>query len=161
MTAFLQWFVEFMNGLTWGDIAWTALFVTPVIVLIHELGHAIPAAILSRDDVEVHVQVPPVPWKFDGLTTFNPERCTPIAIAVIALAGPAVSFLTAAVAWKLLGTVEEGTAMYTALGSALVGSFVGAIVCLVPMRISETGDGMALESDGLLALKALRVALAR
>lgn len=157
----LQWFVDLMNGLSWGEIAWTALLVTPAVVLIHELGHAIPAAILSRDEVEVHVQVPPVPWKFDGLTTFNPERCMPLAIAVIALAGPAASFLTAAVAWKLLGSIEEGTAMYTARGSAVVGSFLGAILCLVPMRISETRDGMALESDGLLALKALRIALAR
>ncbi len=42
-----------------------------------------------------------------------------------------------------------------------VGSLLGAILCLVPMTLSERRDGPSLATDRLLALKALRVALAR
>lgn len=175
----LEWFVTFMLELSFVEMLWSVLLVTPVSVLLHELGHAVAATLLAGEDVELRVgnagpaarrriagveieaRAVAAPWRIDGLTTFNPDRCPPGAIVAIALAGPLCSAVACLVAGKLVLALETGSFLYTVLGQAVIMNGIGVILCLVPMTVSERRDGPSFETDGLVALRALRLVLAR
>ena len=143
------------------------------VVLLHELGHALAAIRLLGGDVEVSVgsvgkiadtrlggiavslNAVSNPIGTSGSAEFDASRATARDVLLIALAGPAASFV---------GTVLTASLFVGASAGVLrdflwAATFVGAlgVLNLIPFTLKERRNGPSMRSDGRLALDALRV----
>lgn len=169
----LQAFVDFMNGLpSIPYLVLISLAVEPVLVLAHELGHAVAALARLRGPVVVRVggfnplavitfgrltlQLSPlvVPWRFAGVCAHE-SRTTRLDAMIIALAGPFASLL----AGLALGAAAHAVApsvLHTVLFVAAFIALGSGVICLTPMTLTDS-RGRKLRTDGAQALATLRV----
>jgi hypothetical protein len=124
-------------------VAWT-----PVLVLLHELGHAFAALVLT--DGEVSVGMGPL----GGWATYEPERLRRSRDAAwIAAAGPAVSLTIAIALWSAwVGAGPDFGVTIVWVGAwAATGHFLASALPVV----YGAGFGFAAESDGRVIWRVL------
>jgi hypothetical protein len=169
----LRDFTEFMDGTSLLSFLLIAACIQPVLSLLHELGHGLVAAARVPGQVAItigglqpfltfHVgritaSLHPLmlPWRFDALCRYEKECESRTDAILIALAGPAVSITTGLAAWAILRATPGATMLDAVLGIAAFMSIASAIVCLVPMTVTDT-RGQRLRTDGACVLGALR-----
>lgn len=143
------------------------------LTVLHEMGHAVAAAVLLDDDVDVEVgssgkladvQLGRIRMSLNALAplggvagsaTFSEARASARDVLLIALAGPAASLAGLLVCAWAYSAVGQESLLHPLLWTATFGSVFG-VLNLVPFVLRER-DGSANRSDGYLALDALRV----
>jgi hypothetical protein len=141
------------------------LVVTPVVVHLHELAHAVAALRLTRDSVVVQGCVRPagaiglgrlhIAVGLPALSgvCFHADAPQRHGNAIIAAAGPLVSLMTGAIAgWAWF----EGGAG-TAVAAFALMSLVTGVLNLLPVELGPAGQGLHApgESDGRVILRSL------
>ena len=167
--------VEFMNGGPSLLLGAVYLFVVGApIILLHELGHAIVAVRRLGTDVDVTVgnaaklaqlrlgQVNAsifalrTPLASAGSASFDASLATARDVLWIALAGPVASAIGFVVSVLCFSAAAADGFVHDLLWAAVFTSVYG-IVNLIPFKLDD-GDGtLPFESDGRIALDALRV----
>jgi hypothetical protein len=129
-----------------------ALAWSPLLVLLHELGHAFAALALSSGDVEIDMNGAGF---FGGRATYEPNRLRrPRDEALIAAAGPAVTLVLAAVLW--LAWAQSGAdSLGTLLGVGALSATLQLFTSLLPVRYGA-GLGGPADSDGRAIWRILR-----
>lgn len=169
----LRGFTEFMDGGPSLPITLAIfLFTAPVLGLAHELGHALAALVLLPGRVLVQVGGPRplltgeagrltiavhplvLPWRFDAVCAYEDAPASRLETVVIALAGPAASFIVGMVSLSVYAQLEPGL-LHTVVGLIALASFFSVVVCLVPMTLTDS-RGMRLRTDGATVVAALR-----
>jgi len=166
-------FQSFMDGGPPLPVSLALLFLTaPFLALLHELGHAVAALVLLPGRVVVQigggskpmvvseagrlaVGFHPVmlPWRFDAVCAYEAPSSR-VETAVIALAGPAASFITGTGAVSAFVRTESGL-LHDLLGVMTLASFFTVVVCLVPLTLTDS-TGARLQTDGATVVAALR-----
>jgi len=158
------------------DLLYIVIASVPV-TLLHELGHAAAARYLLGGEVRVTVgnvgklaeltlgQIKVAINAFDhparvaGTAEFDASRATARSVLLIALAGPAASLAgTAITAWALSAAPPGGIVHGLLWAATGVGVF--GVLNLGPLTLHERRDGPVVQTDGRLALDALRIARA-
>jgi hypothetical protein len=147
-------------SLTW--LLWFAI-VAPVVVHLHELGHAAAALRLTRDSVVVQgcvgtvgavglgrLQVAIGLPSFSGVC-FHADAPGRFGNAAIAAAGPLVSLVTGVVAAWAWVSGSGGTP----LAAFAVASLFTAVANLIPCELGSAGAFAPQETDGRVILRAL------
>jgi hypothetical protein len=124
----------------------------PLLVLLHELGHALAAMALTDGEVEIDMRAAGV---FGGSVTYEPARLRrPRHEAWIAAAGPAVTLLVAAVLW--LAWVESAAdSLVTILGAGAFAATFQLATSAIPLHYGA-GLGGPADSDGRAIWRILR-----
>jgi hypothetical protein len=167
----LQAFQTFMDrgSLAGSLVAFTlALATTPLLILVHELGHAVAVrarglplkAMKVGDEIDVILTVGGFRMELGRLTgkgdvggyvVYDGRRSTPVDVLVVALAGPAANLLGAAVTgWFALG---EGTGLVVILWLMTLS---GVWMAAANLRASGVAQDPETWSDGLWARVAWR-----
>lgn len=107
---------------------------------------------LGRITIRFHPLV--LPWRFDAVCDDDTHQSRAEAV-VIALAGPAASVATGIVAWVALRTTSGAPVLDDVLAVATLGLFATAIVCLIPLTLTDT-CGETMRTDGACVLAAMR-----
>jgi hypothetical protein len=132
----------------WLEFMLLAFAWAPISVLLHELGHAVAALVLT--DGEVSIGMGP----FGGWATYEPERLRRSRdLAWIAAAGPAVSLAIAIVLWSTwlkAGPDYSVTIVWVGAWVA-TGHFLASALPVV----YGAGFAMAAESDGRVIWRVL------
>jgi hypothetical protein len=117
----------------------------PLLLLLHELGHALAALALTRGEVRIDLARGP----FVGVCEYDPsEPRVAHAEAWVAAAGPAVSLAAAAVLWiATLGSSEWTVGTWIVFAGAISASLQFAITAL-PIRYGAGLDDAGADSDG-------------
>ena len=153
-------------------VAMSALVVSPVLTVLHELGHAAAAVVLrpgyvgirigarrpvatlefGRLIVAVHPFVPP--WGKTGYCVWDrtDQRC--VEIVGIALAGPAVELCFGGLALLAFTGVGGGLARIAFAVTAILALY-STLASLAPITYRDE-QGREVPTDGALALAALR-----
>jgi hypothetical protein len=178
VTGILEAFVDMIEsqpGFPW-ILGWIVLG-SLVVMVIHEAGHLLAAlwtgqremalhigsygTLMERrlGELTVHANALISPWRVAGSVTFDAAHTTVRAMAIIALAGPAASFVGAATTGLLassLGTafLSEFFAMTTFMG---LSAGLGNLIPLTVVEGTRRRPGARRHSDGRHALRALRV----
>jgi hypothetical protein len=170
---FVEAFVDFMDSVTLLDVlalmvAGTIVF--PLVVLIHEAGHALAAIALRHRIAELAVgdDAPVLTLRAGGFRfrlgaitgnghaagfiVYDGARACPRDTLVIALAGPVASLAGALVTGLAAGLAWPHAALSLCFGLATLG---GLICCVGNLQVS--GDGPESWSDGVWARAAWRV----
>jgi hypothetical protein len=144
------------------------------VILVHELGHALMAA--RRLGAPVHVSVGatgrllrvhfrrltmavnalPHPHGLGGYATFDASRASAFDLLLVALAGPAASLCSFALAALALATSPAAGVVHDVLWAATLDSLAWLLLNIVPLEVQERREGPKLRTDGLLALQAMR-----
>jgi hypothetical protein len=167
-------FVRFMNGLPSLPVFLViVVFVEPLLVLAHELGHA--AAAVSRLPGRVVVRVGGVrplltlnagrvslrlhplvlPWRFSGQCAYEGGSQSRGDAIVIALAGPATSLGCGLAALLASGAVGNASPLHSILQVATFLGFGTCVLCLVPLTLRDS-TGRTMRTDGAQVAAALR-----
>jgi hypothetical protein len=128
----------------WLELLALTLVWTPVLVLVHELGHAFAALLLTRGDVSIQLRSGGLDG---GSATYDADRLRrPRDEAWIAAAGPAVSLAAACLLWWLWAKTPADDSGKLAFAGAWVatGHFLGSAL---PIRYGAGFTG-PMESDG-------------
>jgi len=169
---------SFMNASP-GMPAWLLYFSVALIpvTLLHELGHALAARRLLGGAVQVRVgtagrlasvrlgQITVAvraishPGRIQGVAFFDATRATARDLVVVALAGPAASLLGFALALWAYASVPAVGVVHNLLWCVTLAS-LGAVLNIIPFEFQERRGGPLLRTDGLVALKAARIARA-
>jgi hypothetical protein len=168
----LRDFVTFMDGSA-VTFFLVLICIQPLLALAHELGHGLVAVARLPGPVAIRIGEPKpfltfragritvwlhplmLPWRFDAVCEYDETDQSRADAALIALAGPGVSIATGLAAWAALRATPGDTAFDAVLGITAFASIFMAIVCLVPMTLTDT-RGQRLRSDGACVLAALR-----
>jgi fumarate reductase subunit D len=128
-------------------IAWS-----PVLVLLHELAHALAAMALTDGDVRIEMRGAGM---FGGSATYEAARIRrPRDEAWIAAAGPAVTLLVAVVLW--MAWLESGADdVHTLLGAGAVTASLQLMTSALPLHYGA-GLGGPADSDGRAIWRILR-----
>jgi hypothetical protein len=170
----VQTVVDFMDGMP--PLPLTFLLgavVGPVLIVVHELGHAFAALWRCDGPVFVRVGAKERRWSLRagrmtmeagpnelplsaGFCVYDATGISPWDEVMIAMAGPVASLL-GAVATGVLWNATGGL-LHDALAVATLGGITVGVVNALPLTFKETrrGDGPVLRLDGLRALEALR-----
>jgi hypothetical protein len=163
---------RFIDGLPVAALTVTSFLAMGPLVLVHELGHGLPALPLTDGPVLVKVGRPQPLLRFRlgrvllelhplisfqlpfaGICAHAPARSRSAAVA-IALGGPAASLLTAAAAFAMALSASAGsTARAVLVLLAGVAAWQGA-ASLVPR--TKTKGGITIRTDGGVVLDLLR-----
>jgi hypothetical protein len=129
-----------------------ALAWSPLLVVLHELGHAFAAMALSSGDVEIDMHGAGF---LGGRATYEPNRLRrPRDEALIAAAGPAVTLVLATVLW--LAWAQSGAdSLGTLLGVGALSATIQLFTSLLPVRYGA-GLGGPADSDGRAIWRILR-----
>jgi hypothetical protein len=123
---------------------------TPLLVLLHELGHALTAMALTDGGVSVELRKAGL---MGGAATYDGELRYRRAEAWIAAAGPAVSLAVAAVLW--FAWVKSGAdSVVTLLGAGALGATFQFFTSALPLRYGA-GLGGPADSDGRVIWRVL------
>ena len=175
----VQHIVAFMDGLPPLPLLmlYSAL-VSPVLVVVHELGHALAALWRTDGRVFVRLGAKRRRWRVQsgrfameagpselalagGFCAYNAAGISPVSSAIISIAGPVASLAGAAltaVLWQATGGVLRDVLATATLG----GCFVGIINALpLTFTSSRSRPGPVIRLDGRAALDALRLNDAR
>jgi hypothetical protein len=148
----------------------------PPLTLLHELGHAVTAALLTRSRVTVSQGLQPSPFRFSvwrldfrlrplvgfrsawfGFYEYDANGIPPARRAVIAAAGPATSLL-AFVGLSLLARSLSYPASWF-VWSAAIGAAVQLLVTALPMQYGRLfGPYNGRNSDGRRIAEHMRAA---
>jgi len=167
-------FVRFMNGLPSLPVFFViVVFVEPLLVLAHELGHAVAVVsrlpgrvtvrvggerpLLTFNAGRVHLKLHPLvlPWRFDGQCAYDAGSQSRADAVVIALAGPAASFGCGLVAWLAAGAVGAASPLHSVLQVATFLAVGTGVLCLVPLTLRDSA-GRYMRTDGAQVASALR-----
>lgn len=148
------------------------------VTMLHELGHGIIARRLLGGEVRITIgtagKIADVrlgqinmavnalshPGRRAGHASFAAPRASARDIAMIALAGPAASLLGCALTgWALSASQSTGIAHDLLWGATAAGAF--CVLNIIPFEFQEHRRGRRLRSDGLVALRAARMARSR
>jgi hypothetical protein len=145
------------------------------VALLHELGHALAARWLLGSEVEVSVgsagkvaqvrlgqidatiNVLSHPGRAVGVASFDASRATAEQVLWIALAGPFASLAGVALTAVLLAIAPGTAIVHGFLWATFLGGVFGTLN-IVPFEFEERRDGPAVQTDGRVALQALKVA---
>jgi hypothetical protein len=145
------------------------------VALLHELGHAFAARRLLGSEVEVSVgnagkiaqvrlgqidatiNVVSHPGRAAGVATFDASRATAQQVLWIALAGPFASLAGVVLTGALLSVAPDTAIVQGFLWATFLGGVFGTLN-IVPFEFEERRDGPAVQTDGRVALQALKVA---
>jgi Zn-dependent protease len=127
-------------------LPYLALMGIPAMYL-HELGHSLAA----RQRLGVRATI--VLGLFHGSARFDGTWATRRDIAVIAVAGPAASLLTALIAGPLMAVAPPGV-LHDALWAA-TGLGIAGVLNLIPVTVEKRRGGPLMKSDGRMLLDAL------
>jgi hypothetical protein len=124
----------------------------PLLVLLHELGHAFAAMALTDGEVEIDMRGAGV---LGGSVSYEPARIRrPRDEAWIAAAGPAVTLVAAAVLWLAwLGSGADS--LVTILGAGAFTATLQLAISALPFRYGA-GLGGPADSDGRAIWRILR-----
>ncbi len=144
-----------------------------LMVLVHELGHAVVARFLLGADVEISVgnagkvaelrlgqitttiNALSLPGREAGSAGFHDSQATARDVVLIALAGPVASLATLVPAVLLLSWGPTA-GMFHDLAWAAFPAGVFGVLNVLPYEFNEDHSGPALRTDGRLAVDALR-----
>jgi hypothetical protein len=119
-----------------------------VTTLIHELGHGIVGALVTKDRVKIEINL------VGGLCRLGEHsRVTLGSYMLIVAAGPAASFLQGLVSAWLLDMTARGTFEHGFLAIMTFLGFAAAILNLIPMKVDD------LHTDGKQLLDLTRWAV--
>jgi hypothetical protein len=132
----------------WLEFIVLGILWTPISILLHELGHAFAAVLLTDGEVSIGMNA------FGGWATYEPERLRRSRdAALIAAAGPAVSLTMAIVLWS--AWVKAGPDFGVTI--VWVGAWVASghfLASALPV-VYGGGFGAAAESDGRVIWRVL------
>jgi hypothetical protein len=143
--------------------------------LLHELGHAVIArrrlggevrisvgtagklANVRLGQITMSINALGHPGRRAGHASFAASRASARDVVLIALAGPAASLVGCVLtAWALSSSQTSGVWHDLMWAATAAGAF--GVLNIVPFKFQERRDGPRLRSDGLVALRAARVA---
>lgn len=146
--------------------------------ILHELGHGVIARRLLGGEVQITVgtagRIADVrlgqiamsvnalghPARGAGYASFSASRASARDVVMIALAGPAASLVGCALTgWALFASPSTGIVHNLLWGATAAGAF--CVLNIVPFEFQEHRGGPRLRSDGLVALRAARIARLR
>lgn len=167
-------FARFIDGLPSIPVLLAiVVIVEPVLILLHELGHAAaavsrlpgpvvvrvggvkPLITINMGRVQLRLHPIVVPWRFDGQCIYETRFQTRADAVVIALAGPALSLATGLLAWLALGFTGAASPLHSILQVATLLAVGSGVLCLIPLTLQDT-KGTRLRTDGALVVAALR-----
>ncbi len=172
----LTWVAQTLNGFFESAppipvVVVAAFVVEPLLVLVHELGHALAARALLDTDVvvavgskgtlldrhigRVHLYVNAFGGVAgaSGVAGFDWRGATARDVVLITLAGPVASLAGALLAAWLLGIAPAHGVVHALLWAATFGGVLGALNAL-PFRFQQRRGDPVHRSDGRLALEA-------
>jgi hypothetical protein len=151
-----------------------------IVVTIHELGHAIPALLMTRDDVSIYigslgdpsrtfhfsigrlmvfVKYNPLLWYKGCCTAFDYEFTINQKLFFVA-GGPLASIIGTAGSWRLLSLVQAGGPLRIIVGSVFVVSLLITLSTLFPSaRIYYTASGYPIHNDSYRIYRLVRAKL--
>ena len=156
-----------MEGLPLILIAWLFIYIfRPITTIIHELGHAIIASILTEHPVQIKVGAGQSIFNYQfkrielllackmmilGHTAFSDLNLTKIKLLSILLAGPIFSALASSLGVLLI----YQTKLHPAIDAVVVGWICTHLLCFIRntfpayLRNPENEDSKGVPSDGL------------
>jgi len=163
-----------MQGLAWILIAWLFIYIfRPITTIIHELGHAIIASIVTEQPVQIKVGAgqPVFNYKFkrielllahkmmiSGHTAFSDLNLTKIKLLSILLAGPIFSALASALGLILI----YQTKLHPAIDAVIIGWVCSHLLCFIrntlPAHLHDPDNknSRGIPSDGLQIYRILK-----
>jgi membrane-associated protease RseP (regulator of RpoE activity) len=145
------------------------------VTLVHELGHAVVArrrlggevrvsvgtagkiANVRLGQIAVSIKAVGHPGRRAGLASFDAARASAWDVVMIALAGPAASLIGCVITcWGLSASPSIGVAHNLLWAATAAGGC--AVLNVIPFEFQERHGGPRLRSDGLVALRAGRIA---
>lgn len=171
----VAWFVDYMNSGPGFPQVVAFIFVGAIpVTLLHELGHALAArallgtpvsvaigsvgelAQLRLGEISITINAFAAPVGVAGSASFDASRATARDILLIALAGPAASAAGLVVA-ILAFDAAPATGIIHGLAWGAVGASIVGVLNLIPITFEERRNGPKVQTDGRLALDAVRV----
>ena len=143
-----------------------------LLVIPHELGHALAALVLLPGRVLIRVGGPQplgavdvgrmnvafhplvLPWRFDAVCSYDADSASRAETVVIALAGPAASLVAGVFALNALEHAGPGL-LHDVLRVATLLALGSVVICLVPLTLTDA-QGTRLRTDGATVIDALR-----
>ncbi|MDH7460890.1 hypothetical protein QEG73_06355 [Chitinophagaceae bacterium 26-R-25] len=166
---------EFLSIIALALLLGLAFFVT---VTLHELGHAIPALIMSRDEVTIYIGSFGSPYnsfhltigRLDFYCKYNPllwyKGCCVYSdnylsidqrIWVVA-GGPIASILATTATWLLISNLQQEGFFRIVFGSIFVISIGATIYSLIPNPVPRyTSSGYPVYSDPYQIFRLIRM----
>ena len=163
-----------LKGLPWILVAWTSLYIfRPITTIIHELGHAILASILTEQPVQIKVGVGQQTFNYQfkrielllagkmmisGHTAFSGLNLTKIKLLSILLAGPIFSALASALGFILI----YQTKLHPAIDAVIIGWVCSHLLCFIrntlPAHLHDPDNknSRGIPSDGLQIYRILK-----
>lgn len=147
---------------------------TPVLTLIHEFGHAIPALIFTKDEVSINIgnsnQIKQI--KFNrliiyinryrsimdvsyGIVNWKPIKSKLKSIIMVA-GGPIVSLCTSITFYLLLDKIELSYLIIRILDAILLFSICQFISTMLPIKYGDYSPYKGITSDGYKILRLLK-----
>ena len=163
-----------LKGLSWILVAWTSIYICrPITTIIHELGHAILASILTKQPVQIKVGAGQHTFNYQfkgielllagkmmisGHTAFSDLNLTKIKLLSILLAGPIFSALASALGLILI----YQTKLHPAIDAVIIGWVCSHLLCFIrntlPAHLHDPDNknSRGIPSDGLQIYRILK-----
>lgn len=163
-----------LKGLSWILVAWTSIYICrPITTIIHELGHAILASVLTEQPVQIKVGAGQHTFNYQfkrielllagkmmisGHTAFSDLNLTKIKLLSILLAGPIFSALASSFGVLLI----YQTKLHPAIDAVIVGWTCTHLLCFIRnifpayLHNPESKDSKGVPSDGLQIYRILK-----
>ena len=161
------------QGLPWVCLAWACIYLfRPIATLVHELGHALVAIILTKEKVFLTVGTgkPYTLWKgrrmevsisirnsIFGVTSFSENTTSRLVVFFILLGGPVSSIIFSILGMNSLLNFDLGLTAKSALIGWTCINILVFLRSILPMTLQGTSKiSEGVPSDGLQLYKILR-----